>query len=122
MSAVVADTHAIIWYLASSSRLSAVARTAMNAASEILLSSISLVEIVYLVEKGRLPTSALGDLDAELNRASTTLRVVPLDRDVARAVALVTRADVPDLPDRNRSHSVASERTHCLARSKDQTL
>lgn len=59
MSGVVADTHAILWYLRAPERLSASAltafRTAEAAGSPIYLPSISVVELIYLVEKQRIP-------------------------------------------------------------------
>ena len=58
----VADTHAALWYLLKNPLLSAAARLFIDAAAEagndILLSPISLAEIVYLTEKNRLPRSA----------------------------------------------------------------
>jgi len=62
----VADTHAALWYLLKNPRLSAPARNFMDDAAraghEIGLSPVSLAEIVYLVEKKRLPLSAYEDL------------------------------------------------------------
>jgi PIN domain nuclease of toxin-antitoxin system len=66
----VADTHAALWYLHKNPRLSVTARTFMDDAAQaghdIALSPISLAEIVYLVEKERLPGSAYEDLKAAL--------------------------------------------------------
>jgi PIN domain nuclease of toxin-antitoxin system len=62
MAAVVADTHAAVWYLTGNPKLSVVAARALDEASAsgdpILIPSISLVELTYLVEKGRLPAEA----------------------------------------------------------------
>jgi transglutaminase-like putative cysteine protease len=58
--AAVADTHAALWYVWKSERLSETARlfmdTAAAAGNTIAASSISLAEILYLTEKSRLPT------------------------------------------------------------------
>jgi PIN domain nuclease of toxin-antitoxin system len=55
MAALVVDTHAAVWYLLNSSRLSPAAQRAMDDAADagdpVYLSAISLVEIVYLVDK-----------------------------------------------------------------------
>jgi PIN domain nuclease of toxin-antitoxin system len=55
MSAVVADTHALIWFTSQSSLLSAAARAAMEAAENnqqpIYVPAIVVVELRYLVEK-----------------------------------------------------------------------
>ena len=66
MIAGVADTHTALWYLLKNPRLSATARQFMDDAAaaghDIGLSPISLAEIVYLVEKNRLPASAYHEL------------------------------------------------------------
>lgn len=103
MSAVVADTHALVWYLFDQERLSSAATQALDAAAEgpdaIWVSAISLVEITYLVEKGRLPAAVLARVVALVDAASG-LSVTPVDSAVARALAAVPRAEVPDMPDR----------------------
>jgi PIN domain nuclease of toxin-antitoxin system len=62
MAAVIADTHAALWYLLQSPRLSEAALRRMEetvqGGDSILLPSICVVEVIYLVEKGRLPTQA----------------------------------------------------------------
>jgi PIN domain nuclease of toxin-antitoxin system len=59
MSSLVADTHTVVWYLLNDSRLSPAAREALDAASAagdpVFVSAISVSELVYLVEKGRVP-------------------------------------------------------------------
>ena len=63
MASILADTHALIWYLQGSNRLSATAKEAIVAAiasgSALLLASISVVEIVFLNEKQRIDVSVL---------------------------------------------------------------
>jgi len=59
MASVVADTHAIVWYIHDDSKLSAAALSAMDSelsgGDPIFVASMSLVELTYLVEKRRLP-------------------------------------------------------------------
>jgi PIN domain nuclease of toxin-antitoxin system len=104
MSAVVADTHAVLWMLLDSPRLSTGARSALQdtvqSGSSIYMAAISLVEIVYLVDKSRLPINALQKLQAALNDPAFGLEVIPLDRDIAEAVAQIPLTMVPDMPDR----------------------
>ncbi len=104
MASVVADTHAIIWYLLSSPKLSQVAldafENAINAADPIYVSSISLVEVVYLVEKERLPKIALTRLIKALTKNNTGFEIYPLNLGVALAIRKISRASVPDMPDR----------------------
>jgi PIN domain nuclease of toxin-antitoxin system len=57
MIAGVADTHAALWYLFGDQRLSLPAKSFIDQAAssgrKIVLSVISLAEIVYLIEKNR---------------------------------------------------------------------
>lgn len=104
MSAVVADTQSAIWYLIDKGRLSNAAEAALDGASQagspIYVASISLVELVYLVEKNRLPMSAFVKLSLELSTLKPDFEIVPLSFDVAQAVAQIPRDIVPDMPDR----------------------
>jgi PIN domain nuclease of toxin-antitoxin system len=102
--AVVLDTHAALWYLLRSPNLSPKAlqtiEDALQSGEPILLPSISLVEVIYLVEKNRLPMSALKSLNTALQNPGVALRIAPLDLAVAASVQKVARDVVPDMPDR----------------------
>lgn len=104
MIAGVADTHAALWYLLKNPRLSSTARTfiddAARAGHEILLSPISLAEIVYLVEKNRLEPSAYDDLRNALADPEYVIEEGPFTSEVIEAMWQVPRADIPDMPDR----------------------
>ena len=79
MAVVVADTHAAVWYLTNSPRLSPAAAKALDDASaagdSILIPSISLVELTYLVEKGRVPSEARKRLVDALAEPGGPIRV-----------------------------------------------
>ena len=100
----VADTHTALWYLHKNPRLSVTARTFMDDAAQaghdIALSPISLAEIVYLVEKNRLPVSAYEDLKAALADPEYVIEEAPFTADVVEALRQVPRAEVSDMPDR----------------------
>ena len=104
MPAVAVDTHSIVWYLSGDRRLSARAVDTLDHATEtgdlIHVPSICLVELTYLVEKGRLPATARHRLVRALDDPATPCLLAPLDRLVADALAAVSRDEVPDLPDR----------------------
>ncbi len=104
MILAIADTHAAIWYLFSDSRLgtaaSAFIDNTMAQGDHIGVSAISLAEMVYLIEKGRIPSTALTDLKIATSNPKAVLRHVPFDQAVAMRMATVSRQDVPDLPDR----------------------
>ena len=61
MSAIVLDTHATVWALVDRRRLSAPARSAIETAiassSPVFVPTITVVEITYLIEKGKLPAT-----------------------------------------------------------------
>ncbi len=104
MLRAVADTHTVIWYLFADARLSATARATIEEAAvsgdQIAFSSITLAEIVYLIEKGRLALATLDRLLAAMDREDAVLVEIPFDRHVALALRKVERRQVPDLPDR----------------------
>jgi PIN domain nuclease of toxin-antitoxin system len=100
----IADTHAALWYLFSDPRLGNAASSfiddAVSKGNHIGVSAISIAEIVYLVEKGRIVSTALADLSAATADPRAVLRRLPLDHDIAAKMAEIPREDVPDLPDR----------------------
>jgi len=104
MIAGVADTHAALWYLLKNPRLSATARQFMDDAAasglDIVLSPVSLAEIVYLVEKNRLPASAYHDLKNALADPDYVIEEAPFTVEIVDAMRLVPRSDIPDMPDR----------------------
>jgi PIN domain nuclease of toxin-antitoxin system len=104
MAAIVADTHAAVWYLLNSKSLSSNAQRAMDEAIEagdaVYVSSISLVEVVYLVEKGKLPSVVLDRLTSALSEPDSGFVVAPLSLSVALAILQISRETVPDMPDR----------------------
>ena len=59
MNAYVTDTHALLWHLSNDPALSAptadLFRQADTGATEIIIRSIVLVEVVYLCERQRVP-------------------------------------------------------------------
>jgi len=102
--AAVLDTHAAIWYVFSRKRLSRDAlrfiRHAVDSGRPAYVSAISLVETIYLIERGRIPFEAIQRLEAGLKDPSSGLYVAPVDEEVAQAVHRVRRDLVPEMPDR----------------------
>ncbi len=80
MIAGVADTHAALWYLLKNPRLSAVARSFMDDAAsaghDIVLSPISLDEIVYLVEKTPPPSFGIHRVDGKAKCSAIPISVL----------------------------------------------
>ena len=104
MIVAVADTHTTIWYLYSDSRLGKAASEFIDntiaQGDHIGVSAISIAEMIYLVEKGRIPASALRDLHVATSNLKAVLRYVPLDEHVALKMTEIPRQILPDLPDR----------------------
>lgn len=105
MIVAVADTHAVHWFLEDDPRLSRTAGDFMDSVEatlgqQIAISSISLVEMVYHVEKGRIARALYSDLINRLSDTNAAFIEIPVDRSIAQAVALITRDQVPDMPDR----------------------
>jgi PIN domain nuclease of toxin-antitoxin system len=100
MQSVVADTHAALWFLFDDKRLASAAADALASAQRIFLPGICLVEITYLVEKGRLHDAVLPRLLDELDNPATTLEIAALDLGVVLAMQDIPRLIVPDMPDR----------------------
>jgi PIN domain nuclease of toxin-antitoxin system len=104
MSAIVSDTHALIWYLNNSPRLSLPAVAAFEQAATsgalIYVPSIVIVELRYLVEKHTLTEADYQMILATINNSATALAIAVLDLVVADALAHIPRNVVPDMPDR----------------------
>ena len=100
----VSDTHAAIWCLNADPRLSSRAEAFIDNAGEqghpVLISTITLVEAVYLQEKGKIPPGTLARLETALRAPDSVLRIADLTLSVALAVGRVLRDEVPDMPDR----------------------
>ncbi len=86
MIAAVADTHTAIWYIFADARLLATAKDSIEEAAakgdQIGVSAISLAEIVYLVEKGRIASDALTRLQRTLRHPDDVLTEVPVNGGV----------------------------------------
>ena len=104
MIVAIADTHTTLWYLFSDPRLGEAASAFIDdtiaAGDHIGVSAISVAEMVYLIEKGRIPANALNDLQAAIADPKAVLRYVQLDENIAMKMAEIPRQDIPDLPDR----------------------
>lgn len=104
MLVAIADTHTAIWYLFSDPRLgeraSGVIEAAVRDGDQIGVSAISLAEIVYLMEKSRVPSVTLSELRAATADPAAVLRIVAFDESVAARMPQISRAQVPELPDR----------------------
>lgn len=104
MKAVVIDTHILIWYLFEPNRLSDIAvktlDDAVNTNSSIYVSTISIIEITYLVEKRRIASEVLTRVKNAIANPYVNLFEVPIDSNIANTVSEIDRLIVPEMPDR----------------------
>ena len=102
--AAVADTHTALWYLYDDPRLSLAAGTFIDKAAmarhKIAVSSISLAEVVFLVEKSRLKPSVYEDFKQALADPEHVFCEATFNASVVESMRTVLRAEVPDMPDR----------------------
>ena len=104
MIAGVADTHTAIWYLFNDDRLSLVSGDFIDRAAadgyRIAISSISLAEIVYLIEKARIPVNVYTELKTALADPEHVFKEAAFTSEVVEAMRQVPRDAIPDMPDR----------------------
>ncbi|MEG3833244.1 MULTISPECIES: type II toxin-antitoxin system VapC family toxin [unclassified Microcoleus] len=104
MPSVVADTHTLIWYIFELPRLSPAAlialEQAVNEGNFIYFSAISIVEIAYLIERGRLAGEVLTRVLNAADDPNVGILLAPLDRNISATIQQIDRATVPDMPDR----------------------
>jgi PIN domain nuclease of toxin-antitoxin system len=100
----VADTHTIVWCLFQYDLLSFRCRTFLEKAAaeqnRIAVATISLVEIVYLIEKRRLKPEIYPAVRIALADPGQIFTEAVLSVSVADALGEVSRSEIPDMPDR----------------------
>ncbi len=104
MIAAVGDTHAVLWYLFGDKRLSLTARNFFEATAidgdQIAVSSISFVEIIYLVERQRIHIDSYEQVRRAFDLPQSLLLEIPVNAEIAESVSQVNAKQVPDMPDR----------------------
>ncbi len=100
----VADTHALIWYLSATPELSANAKNFMDNAAASggfnFVPTISLVEITYLIEKGRISANVLPRINAIIQTPNSVLKPIELSHQISMTLSQIPRATVPEMLDR----------------------
>ena len=97
------DTHTTIWYFAEPHNLSTTAEKAIDNAEAngvIYVSAITIVEIIYLIDKGKIPVDVLTLLRDALDDSTTAFRLIEIGREIADEVENIPRSVIPDMPDR----------------------
>ncbi len=73
---------------------------ATAAGQRIYLPSICIVEATYLLEKGRISEQAFSAFESAVADPDSPIRLIELTFEIAKAVREVSRAAIPDMPDR----------------------
>ncbi|MEW6731983.1 MAG: VapC toxin family PIN domain ribonuclease [Acidobacteriota bacterium] len=66
----------------------------------IYVPSITIVELRYLVEKGKITEATFNLVMDAIAASDSALMVASLDSDTAKSVGSIARVIVPDMPDR----------------------
>ncbi|MHB1533480.1 MAG: type II toxin-antitoxin system VapC family toxin [Acidimicrobiales bacterium] len=101
--AVVADSHAIVWYVQGSTRLSEPARAALaeaEAAGDLVVSVATLVDLWYVTQSTASVSMDQLQMLQEHLVSSEKVTLEPVTLDVAKAAMGFTRAVLPDPWDR----------------------
>lgn len=100
----VTDTHSLVWYLFALPELSATAKDYLDqvgaSGGYIFIPTISLIEIIYLEEKGRLGTNVLPRINSAIQMPNSVLKTIELSHQTAISLLQIPRSIVPDMPDR----------------------
>lgn len=104
MIAAAVDTHTLIWYLSGDRRLSDTAKQFLSEIAEegnqAVVSTITLVEIAYLAEKGRLTVEWPATVFGLFNKTDTLFVEAPVNLEIAESLASLTDSGIADMPDR----------------------
>lgn len=123
MNTYLADTHSLLWYISNNSVLSSEAKHIFDQAEEgnvtVMVSAITLIEVIYLAEKKKIPSERVKALIDKLESSSNYV-VAPVTFEVAIAIRKVSREEVPDMPDRIIVATAKS--AHCELITRDKSI
>lgn len=100
---IVVDTHVIIWTLAQSKRLSRNALSVLESSGNegtIFVSVISVIELIYLVERGRISKDILQLLFENVTNDESPYQLVDVTSEISGSLAEIPRNEIPEMPDR----------------------
>lgn len=100
---VVIDTNIVVFYFRDVAKLTKLAENAVDDAVDggtVFVPSIVLVELVYLIEKNRVPAEVLDKLRQAFDDDTTAFELADLSRGVADELGNIDRSIVADMPDR----------------------
>ncbi|HSA60253.1 MAG TPA: type II toxin-antitoxin system VapC family toxin [bacterium] len=101
----VADTHAVIWHMMDSARLSTEARRRFQEADRgdaiIYVSVMTPIEMTYLFEKGKIPETVPLQFHATVeDTGKDSYRISEISYELTKIFREVPASLIPELPDR----------------------
>jgi PIN domain nuclease of toxin-antitoxin system len=118
---VAVDTHALLWYLQGSTKLSRPARDAIDDGIQdggIVVSTGVLFDLVYLTEKGKLPITAMRQVRDLIADAGQPFTLAPVDATVMDHFAEPGPTRLPDPWDRLIVATAASQDLSLVTRDE----
>jgi len=118
MSLHLADTHALLWYLAGSSRLSGAAKQVFEQAktgqATVIVPAIVLAELIWIVLKGRI------SVDLQRVLATVQKHYVTTPLELSDVLSLPALSSIPEMHDR----LIVAEalRRHATLITKDENI
>ena len=104
MKEFVTDTHSLIWHLTQNSRISEKAskifRDTDSGISRIYIPNIILVEIVYIIEKLRIPDQTINNVIDLFNSFPNNYILHQITPKTIHCMRSFSRDLIPDMPDR----------------------
>lgn len=104
MPNAVTNTHALIWYLEGDARLGPDANQIYDECDRgraiVYVPTMCLVEIVFLQEKGRIPSHLRAAFESKLKSGTSGLVIADMTMGVVDTLATIPRIEVPEMPDR----------------------
>jgi len=81
-------------------------------------SAITLAEIVYLIEKGRISPDTFDRILSVLDDQESIMAEIPVDKTVVQAMKSIPWKDIPDLPDRIIAASALARQVLLISRDE----
>ncbi len=118
----VADTHIALWFLWTPQKLSSKVETLIESAEQqrqrIGLSTMSLCEVVYLVERGRVDPLSYESMLEGTRSEDGLFEEIPVTRNICEAMRVAPCNEIPELPDRVIAASAVSYGVPLLTRDR----
>jgi PIN domain nuclease of toxin-antitoxin system len=104
MKSYVTDTHALLWHILENPRLSKTVASIFQQADHndvhIFIPTIVLVEVIYLIEKTRIPSEAIEKIISLIELSADNYRLMPIYPSTIHTMRTLPYVLIPDMPDR----------------------